>query len=1350
MMSASSEPSADGRQQATVVYADISGFTALSEKLDPEDVTAVMNAVFERLEAVVVARGGVVNKYIGDCVMAVFGLAPGSASPSRQAVAAAIEMRSTIRQYNDEAGHPAKLDIHIGVNTGPVVAGEIGGAVRREFTVMGDTVSLAGRLEDVSERGQILVGPRTHEETSEHFEYRTLPPLASRNGNEPVAIYELVAAKLERRRAKRPSERRQATVVFADITGFEALAERFDPDALTRLLNRCFGELEAIVRNHGGGVDKYIGGCLMALFGVPNAIEDAPRQAINAAIEMRNRLEELKREGMLPDELAVRMGVNTGLVVAGEIGGRVKREFTVMGDAVNVASRLEDAAGHGAIYVAPETHRYTKDAFEYRPMKALTLAGKEQPVPAYELASVKRRVHRDRVTSSDRALSSALVGRDRELHSLHGFFARVIAGEGGVVSVVGEAGLGKSRLIAEALRFAPLRQATVLEGRSTAIGRTLSFHTFIDLLRHWAAIGDGDAESDAFAKLDDAITGVMSDEADEVLPFVATLLGMRLRGPYAERLEGLAGEALESLITKNARLLFQRMAEVRPLVLVFEDLHWADASSLKLLEVLVRLAAERPVLFVCVFRPDYDDGAHRSIERALATAPSLHTEIRIAPLDAEESGTLVENLLRTDDLPAATRDLIARTSDGNPFYIEEVLRSLIDEGAIEYVDGRFRATAKIESVVVPGTIQEVVMARVDRLDEPSRNLLRIASVIGRSFYHRIIAEIARRQGETDEELHGGLARLQQKQLLLRRSDRFDVAVGGRTVAQELEYLFTHALAQETVYNSILKETRKEFHHLVAESIESLFGERLSEFHGMLGHHYGRADDLPKAEEHLFKAGEEAARAAASSEALAHFRAAADIYARLNPDGGDPRRRALLEKNIGYALLNVGRLTESIDYFDRALEHNGYRIAKSALATNLRFVLDLPAVLFRLVIRPHATAPVSDQEREAFEIMFKRFRAMTTSDPKRMFFDNLGAIRRMNRRDPATIGTACLTYVMGGAAFAYSGTSFALSRLFLRRTQELLRPGEVGDELGCGFFRFVINFLEGRWREEQGLASELLERGLKSGIVWEVDSYLGLECDRRIRQGRFADARERLRGLTELSDGYGYEFARANFDVMQAILLIETRELETGLAAAERYYVARDTDTLRVLALGTKAKALSLLDRPTEAQDTLSHAARILAQPGILIPPWHLSAYTVARLRHATTMLERAPLTGSLRAEARRSAREALRVAKVVAGARTETWRLVGRLHWCLGRPKAAFAWWTKAQREAERLDSASELARISAEIAVRAQARHLRNVDVPALVEHARAIFGETGLDGDLMYLDAGLRPGGESAARYF
>ncbi|HVM98289.1 MAG TPA: adenylate/guanylate cyclase domain-containing protein, partial [Candidatus Acidoferrales bacterium] len=325
-------PNRSERQDATVMFADISGFTALSEKLDPEEVTDVMNRCFEKLESVVFAHGGVVDEYLGDCIKAVFGFSPANTSPTLHAVQASLEIRDALAEFNREQSLPAPLGIHIGVNTGRVMGVTLGAGEESDFSVMGDPVRFAARLEDASERGQIYVGPVTYERTREEFEYKALEPLRLDEHHEPEPIYELIAPLRGRRRVKRQSERRLATVLFATVDGFENLCEHLDADTLTLTMHACFSALGDVVVEHGGVVDKYLGDGIMALFGVPNAIENAPRQGLNAAIEIRKRVAQFVEQKQLPLPLSVHAGVNTGLVIAGEMGGRVKRDFTVMGD----------------------------------------------------------------------------------------------------------------------------------------------------------------------------------------------------------------------------------------------------------------------------------------------------------------------------------------------------------------------------------------------------------------------------------------------------------------------------------------------------------------------------------------------------------------------------------------------------------------------------------------------------------------------------------------------------------------------------------------------------------------------------------------------------------------------------------------------------------------------------------------------------------------------------------------------------------------------------------------------------------------------------------------------------------
>lgn len=1327
------------RRSVTIVYADISGFTAISEKLDPEEVTDVMNRCFEMLEGVVLAHGGAVNKYLGDCVMALFGLTEIPEVAARQAVQAALEIRSSLYRFNQENTLPSPLDVHVGVNGGPVLAGMIGGEVRREFTVTGDAVLIAARLEDASERGQIFVGPQTHTATADLFEYRTVEAIQLRESEAPIPVFELLGPRETRKRIKRQSERRRATVLFADVHGFKALAERLSPEDITALLNRCLTALATIVDGFGGVVDKYIGECVMALFGVPNAIENAPQQAVNAAIEMRNRLARFNRDEQLPVPLQIHIGVNTGLVIAGEIGGKVRRDFTVMGDTVNLASRLKDASVLGAIYVGPETHRSTQDAFQFKVLQPLSLKGKAEPVPTYEVLSEQGEVHRTNTSTSARMIASTLVGREKELKELQSAMLRTIGGVGGIVNVIGEAGLGKSRLMAEALTLHGLERATVLQGRCTSIGQNLSFHPFVDLLRQWAGIGDEDVEPRAEEKLEAAIRHLLPEQTSEVFPFVATLMGLRLSGEHAERVRGIDPDSLERLMVKGTRDLFQSLASSKPLILIFEDLHWADQSSVKLLESILRLVQDRPVLFLHLFRPDYEATAERILRSAVEGFAGRSMEIRIEPLDAREASLLVNNLLQIEDLPAETRKLITERAEGNPFFIEEVVRSFIDAGAVEFVDGRYRVTDKIESVVIPGTVQEVVMARVDRLDESTRHLLQVASVIGRNFYHRIIAEILRRQGQFDDELDGELSTLKEKQLLLERKTHWSVAIGELSVVEELEYIFKHALAQQTVYESLLHKTRKEFHASVGETIELLFGDRITDFYGMLAYHYDRAERLEKAEDYMFRAGEESARSAASTEALNYFQGSARLYRRLHGDGGDPRHWFLLEKNIGTALLNTGKLTECIEHFDRALATMGERQPQSPIALQTKFGLDLAAVFCDLYLlhgrrRLH---PGSDRDRELYQIMNTRIRAFATSDPKRIFIDNIGGVRRMNRIDPTTMEEACSVYAVAGGMFSFAGVSFDVSRRFHRIATACQRPGKVNHDFDCRHLLFTINYLEGRWQTDDLIDDETIENCIRFGLFWDVQTYLGLACDRLFRQGRFERARRCLDRLADLRDNYSYEFAGSNHDGESAMYCLERRELAKARETADRYFANRQENTLRVLALGIRAKAQVLSGDLPGAEDSLRTGESLVNETGI-VPPWHLSTLAVARLLFDTLAVEAAS-TGERRVlarQAQRSRRKALRVVAKSATQRTEVLRLSGTLAWLMGRQDDARSWWRKSLEQGLALDAQPEFLRTCAEAGRRIDGARLESFGLPGdgetdLLTRARLGFSSLGLDHD-------------------
>jgi class 3 adenylate cyclase/tetratricopeptide (TPR) repeat protein len=1137
----------------------------------------------------------------------------------------------------------------------------------------------------------------------------------------------------------RDSERRQATILFADIAGFTAMSEKMDPEDVTTVMNECFAMMEESVRGHGGIVDKFIGDCIMALFGVPNAIENAPRQAVNAAIDMRNRLAQLRDRDHISVPLDLHVGINTGLVVAGQVGGAAKRDFTVMGDAVNLASRLKDIAASGAIYVGPDTYRSTRTEFDYREQKPILLKGKERPVTPYEVLSVTEQVHRRRIDQPESGIGSTLIGREPELERLHSRLSELARGRGGVLAVVGEPGMGKSRLLAELAPIEVSSQITLIEGRSLSVGEGLSFHPFVDLLQRWVGISEADTEGEALAKLEREVVQLCGSDTQpvEVFPYLATVMGLRLPGAEAQRLAEIEGEALEKLIARSVRELIQMLAERRPLGLVFEDVHWADMSSVKLLESLFRLALETPVLFLLVLRPDHAETGERLRRSAGGICGEAYDEIHVEPLDAVASDRLAQNLVWQHDLGHSLRSLIVRKAEGNPFFIEEVIRSLVDQGTLAFKDGRLRAASRVDTVVIPETIQGVIMARIDRLPEPARRLLQIASVIGRTFHHRLLAEVV---GD-DAYLNETLDYLRERQLITERFSRETASVRRSTFEAQRELRFKHALIQETTYESILHRTRKDLHGRVAVAIETLFTGRLQDFYAMLAYHFSRAEEPAKAEEYLFKAGDEAARSAASTEALNFFREASRLYFQIHGERGDPHKKALLEKNIGLALLTKGDLSESIEHFDRALGYLGEAVPRSRARLRLRFTTDLAAVFYHLYVHrgPPRGGAVDAKKRELLSVAYYKNLAQSTNDPERYFADAIRSIRRVLTADADIFEDACGVCSAGAAFFSFLGISFTTARRLLEVAEKLVRPGNLRDEVSFRTMRFLHYYLEGEWDDRYDLDDDLVEQALRYGRHWHVNTYLDLNCERLLFRGDFPGASRLLDRIVDISDGYGYDFAESSRLGLTGLLRLERRELPEALRSLDVYLSTRREDLLNLRGLGNKAKTQLLLGDREGASRTLADAEALRHRLG-RVPPFHSSALLMARCLFDLGELEDSCRSGRpdsrTAKRARASVRKAVQVATKIARERVEAYTLAGRLNWLLNRQRAALAWWRKALVEGERLGARPAVARTLEELSVRLSETDrapadLDGFDAAACLERAREIFAAIGLDGD-------------------
>ena len=661
-------------------------------------------------------------------------------------------------------------------------------------------------------------------------------------------------------------ERRQVTVVFADLSGFTALAERLDPEEVASVLNDCVKELMEAVYQYEGMVNQIIGDCVMAIFGAPVALEDDAERALRAALAMRERLEAFNQRwiGKLKEPLALHIGINSGTVIAGNVGTDVRMSYSVMGDTVNIASRLEGVATRGQILVTQSTYRLTHGIFEFRPLEPIRVQGKKDSLAVFELLEPK--IRRDTMRGLE-GLISPLVGREWEFRVMRKAIAATKVGRGALVLVHGDAGVGKSRLLDE-VRSCEAKGFTWLDVRCFASTQTLSYAPILDLLRrHIGIAGKPNIEEEQAALRSHVATNFSADP--QVYSILAQLLALPLSEAEAELLKGLNGEEFRARFFAIVEQALISVAEQKATVVMIDDLHWADASSVDLLVSVLPIVKRSRLSFI---------GVSRSRERPTTLwsklAPVLEecrdhlVEVPLQSLSMSESRTLMGGLLGGDHLPDPLAVEILDKSEGNPFFLEEVLRSLIESGGLALDNGKWTLTAPIGTLRVPDTVQGVLLSRLDRLSEELKQLAQKAAVIGRVFHYRILERIA----SADNSLREQLASLEISGL-----------VHERCRLPELEFIFKHALTQEVAYQTLLTPARKVLHRKVGEALESIFRDRVEEFAGVLAYHFFSAESWQKALDYSIRSGDAAFRMCAYSETRGHYGRALECLKHLGDD-----------------------------------------------------------------------------------------------------------------------------------------------------------------------------------------------------------------------------------------------------------------------------------------------------------------------------------------------------------------------------------------------------------------------------------------------------------------------------------
>jgi adenylate cyclase len=670
-----------------------------------------------------------------------------------------------------------------------------------------------------------------------------------------------------------PEERRLITALFADVSGFTSLADRLDPEQLLEVIDPVIAGLSSIVGRYEGYVEKFAGDALLALFGAPVTHEDDAARALLVALEMHAELERLCHELPHEAELTLHVGVNSGHGIARILGSEARMDYAVLGDSVILAQRLESAAPAGETYVSELTKKLTESTFEFEPVGDLTLKGKAEPVPAWRLVG-RRTAPRRR----DGHRGASLVGRDRELAAIGDLLDALADGRGGIVTLTGEPGVGKSRLSEAVEARAQDLGLRWLQTRCLSYGASLAYWPYADLVRSLAGIRGEDEPEHSRRRLAETLQHA---DAVTALPFFARLLGL----PVSEHVAGLEPEAFRRGLHAAFATTLVALAKERPLVLALEDVHWLDGSSAELTRELARLCDREPLVLYLIARPE----AGPALADLAGDFP--RQAIALEPLDEEGVGSLVRGLLAADvqeGFPALVRERTA----GNPLFIEELLRSLQETGALTRQNGVWRTQPGWDAEAVPPTIEELLASRIDLLRRNDASILQTASVIGRR------VQVPLLQGVTNApSLEESLERL--------------VAAGFLDPLEgegDRRLIFHHALIQDVAYSRLLRRKRRDLHRQVAEVAEAMYGSG-DEIIDLLARHLYLGEAGAKAIDYLVRAGERAKRLFANEEAILHFQRAAEVAA----------ADATVSDRLPEIQLSLADLHEFVGAYDEAME-----------------------------------------------------------------------------------------------------------------------------------------------------------------------------------------------------------------------------------------------------------------------------------------------------------------------------------------------------------------------------------------------------------------------------------------------
>lgn len=1111
-------------------------------------------------------------------------------------------------------------------------------------------------------------------------------------------------------------DRRVVTVFFADVVDSTGLIQGADAEAAMDILAPAIALMGDAVCRYGGTVVQRNGDGIMAIFGIPFTQEDHAERACHAALALQRAVQahDVRLSWTRESKLQVRVGLSSGRVLAADTQDATGRVIAhgVSGSVVHLARRIEAAAVPGTVVVSESTYQLVCHKFECSPLGTAALKGFTQPQWLYEVLRPRPKANFASIDASGRPSDrdgsgrKPLVGRQSEIDTISGLFARLVEiRKGGLLLIGGEAGIGKTRLLEEVRPLLP-HPVLHLEGHALSFGQRLSYWPFIEMLKPFLDLAEGAGDDDAWAALARTIGRLFPSERDEVLPYAATLLGIKVPDPSSERVRYLDGETLARHVLRAGYRLFERLAQDALVVLVIDDVHWLDGSSAALVEHLLPIAASGPLLIIALGRSQEMRVRQLHELGAAALPPDGFLELALQPLTVSESQRLIRSLLEGDaDGIGRTRDMVLYKAGGNPFYLQEVIRALVDARAIiRDQRGQWSAPAH-QHMAIPDTVQGVVMARIDRLDERLKGVLGVAAVIGRSFFHRVLRAVVDHSDGLDERLSG----LKAANLIV-----------DHTTASELAYIFQHALVQESVYESLLLAKRRSLHGQVAACIELLFGGSGSqEFASVLALHYARAEMWDKALHFLLQAAEQATRMAGDDEALLHYEEALDALGRTQKTLWSRAQHATVERRLAEIYLRRGEPKRAREHIDTALARFGDRLPSSpsgvrrAIAAEIVRHLALRATYRFGVVRKHPSDPDTEAQAGLHELLAWMF---YFSDHTSML---LIVLRWLNRSfqvgldEYATKGTAALGFLLDTAgahriALGYHRRAVAAAE----RLDHLPTIGLAYNLLGTHLSHI------GDWESAERCLDRSRESAERAGDLYTWSSASILRCRLLCESGRFeevlteADRMGALGRETAFGPAARWAGAARGNALRRLGRLSEAEEafrktIQLSIEASDHVNLAGTRGEFGhcLQDMGRDDEAMAVLQEGHES--AVAHKVRGHA----------LIWLATGRARGALVMAQRTPDRKASWSDAQKHCDHAILIGRRFRIGLAPALRIRGSLDWAQGSRSAAARWWNQSIIEAGTVGARFEQALCHLEVGAK--------LDDAAQLGRARDLFAD-------------------------